>query len=249
MRASHHIRSLLLLALSFAATLCLAQQPPGELPDGLMLAIELEQSVRTDRAKVGDPVRAKLVAPVLMRGAIAIPSGAKVTGVVEDAEPLAAGKPSRLRVRFREVKWRDGTQAVNAYPVRQLVIKRTYQYASREFCPPVDRFLPQSTAPQNQQPSPPQQPSPTPAPTPPPVYVPPQPPPMRYPETRGSDLCHSPTGTRRGNVEPLVFKSPAISGVTIRKVESPAGAMVIESTTKNVSLSKGTMLEIRHVAP
>ena len=243
-------RGLLLLALCFAAPLSVSQQTPSDLPDGVMLAIELEQSVRADRARVGEEVRAKLVAPVLMRGVIAIPTGAKVIGVVEEAEPLAAGKVSRLRLRFREVKWRDGARAVNAYPMRQLVIKRTYQYASRQFCPPVDRFLPQST-PTQQQPAPPQQPAPTPNPTPtqPPVYVPPQPPPMRYPDSRGSDLCHTPMGTRRDSIEPLVFTSPKISGVTIRKLESPAGAMVIESTIKNVSLGKGTMLEIRHVAP
>lgn len=238
-----------IVALSVCAPVFAQERAGVVVPEGASLAIQLETSVRTDRAKTGDAVRAQLVAPVLMRGKVAIPAGAKITGVVLETQRLALDKPSRLSLRFDRIEWKNGSAALSAYVTRQLVIKRTYEYQSRAFCPPVERMLaPQQTrtTPPQQPSTPPQQPAPPPA-TAPPPSVPPvfgQP---NVPPPPSSDICHVPTGTRREEMRPLTFTSPAISGVSLRKLDSPEGATVLESTKKNVSLGKGMMLEIRQV--
>ncbi len=229
-----------------AALLCAGVargQSPTELPDGTTMVVQLEQSIRADRAKIGDIVRAKLLAPVLLNGAVAVPEGANIFGVILEAAPLSSDKPSRLSIRFQQAQWRDGNVALNAYLTRHLLMKRTYGSHSREFCLPVERLLPsqpfthttnQQSGSQSQQKSPP--------PAPPPV------PDVRYPPSYLDDACHSPTGASREDASRLVFTTPRTSDIALHKLEKPSGATLLESKKKTIALGKGMLWEIRHVA-
>ena len=178
-------------------------------------------------------------------GGVVIPAGAMVVGVVVEAEPLASTGPSRLLIRFEQARWKQGSTELNAYLARYLVLKRTYSYESRELCPPVQRFQLQSqfqqTGNQGQQ-----KPTPPPAPPPPPSSSePPIPRRPNMPLPNFDNLCSKPFGTRAEKA-PLIFSSPVLRDIVLRKRESPPGATVLESDKKNVSLPKGMIWEIRH---
>lgn len=235
------VLSLMLVGLNTAVD----AQEIVKVPDGTLLVVQLKQSVRADHVKPGDQIRAKLLAPMLKNGESLLPTGANILGAVVEAEPLALSRPSRLLIRFEQVHWKHGSAELNAYLTRYLVLKRTYGYESREFCPPVQHFRPQPLLRQagNQQ----AQQKPTPTPMPPPV---PSDPPISHTKPNGptpnfDDLCHKPFGTR-AEKEPLVFTSPVLKDIVLRKLESPSGATVLESNKKNVSLPKGMIWEIRH---
>ena len=245
-------RYVAVIALMVTAAFARQEVNDGGLPEGATLAIRLEQTVRSDRVHPGDEVRAKLLAPVLMHGAIAIPANASILGTALHVQPLGPGRASQLLIRFHAARWRDGSMPLNAYISRQLLIKRTFTTESRQFCPPIERFLPRRQSSQQQQPAPAQQPAPQPPPQPPPAQpkapAPPAYPPPR-PRTENMDLCHNPIGTRREDLRRQTFTSPAISDILIRKLTVPEGGLLLESPKKNIKLPKGMMLEIRNSAP
>lgn len=226
-----------LLFVVVIAAVAVSPQEALKLPDGATLVVQLQQSVRADRAKPGEQVRAKLLAPMLENGRIVLPTGATVLGVVVEAEPLALPKSSRLMIRFQQARWKEGTADLNAYMTKYLVMKQTYSYESREFCPPVQRFQLQS---QFQQTSKQQGQKPPTQPPPPPPPAPRPPRPQTY-----DDLCHRPLGTRTEK-EPLIFSSPILRDIILRKLDTPPGATMLESDKTHVSLPKGMIWEIRH---
>ena len=240
----------MIFRLALASLLLVAPAPPkdsvtdaADLPNGTTLAIQLSQSVRADRSKPGNEVRAKLLTAVLVKGAIAVPAGATVLGVVVESAPRSAQHPSRLSIRFQRVQWRDGDLALNAYMTRQLVIKRSYDYGSREFCVPLTRLLPDQHRQIAQQfiLHSPQQ------------TTPPPPPPAR-PDTTWNDnrlndnRVHDCSSRQSDNSRQLTFSSPALSGVSLRTLDKATGATLLESEKRNISLGKGMMWEIRHSA-
>ena len=233
-------RYVAVIALMVTAAFARQEVNDGGLPEGATLAIRLEQTVRADRAHAGDEVRAKLLAPVLMHGAI-------ILGTALHVQPLGPGRASQLLIRFHAARWRDGSMPLNAYVSRQLLIKRTFTTESRQFCPPIERFLPRRQSSQQQQPAPAQQPAPQPPPAQPkapapPVYAPPR------PRTENMDPCHNAMGTRSEDLRRQTFTSPAISDILIRKLTVPEGGLLLESPKKNIKLPKGMMLEIRNSA-
>ena len=85
-------RGLLVILILVSAAVAVGQQGPVKLRDGVTLVVELRQAVRADRAKAGDQVRAKLIAPVLRNGAVVLPAGSTVLGVVSENQALAPSK-------------------------------------------------------------------------------------------------------------------------------------------------------------
>src|SRR5512133_2647194 len=126
------------------AAVALGPQESIKVPDGTTLVVELQQSVRADRVRPGDQVRAKLIAPILNHGQVVLPAGTTVLGVIVEADPLALPTPSRPLIRFQEAHWKQVAADLNAFMTRYLVIKRKYSYEPREMCPPVRRFQPRS---------------------------------------------------------------------------------------------------------
>ena len=231
-------RSIFLVLALGAVTVC-GQPRVSDLPVGTTLVIELRKSVRADRARPGDEVKAKVIVPVLQSGAIIIPQGAIAVGIVVEARPVSVSAPSRLAIRFQQVQWKGGGFALNAFPVRQLVLKRKYDYESRTFCPPVQRFLgtssaqQQTTSPSTQQSSPPAAAAPSPAPG--------------GLTTDLDDVCHNPVGARRDSRELQTFTTPSTTSLTLRRLASPSGATVLESANKDVVLPKGMIWEIEQM--
>src|SRR5579872_7497634 len=67
--------------------LCLfavALAPASQVPTGTQVQIRLTQAVNTKNAKVGQPVEAVLIAPVLVDNRIAVAAGVKVTGHIKE---------------------------------------------------------------------------------------------------------------------------------------------------------------------
>ena len=73
------------------------------LPTGTMLTIQLGQTVSSRASKAGDTFEAFVVAPVEARGAIVIPPGSTIYGVVEGASYEANGRAT-LALKLTSVK-------------------------------------------------------------------------------------------------------------------------------------------------
>jgi len=85
---------------------------PGEtVQAGSILYAELDKSVDAKKAKVGDPVVAKLQQPLLSRGKIMAPRGAKVIGHVTQVQARTKEHPkSELGLLFDHLALKDGSQ-------------------------------------------------------------------------------------------------------------------------------------------
>lgn len=98
---------LLLTALIWVAHLSAAV-----LPSGSELEVRLLHGVGSRVSRVGDPVRAVVIAPVFDHGSIVIPAGAIVSGVVDRTDRLGLGlrhTAARLDLRFTDLHLSDGT--------------------------------------------------------------------------------------------------------------------------------------------
>ncbi|HEY6251849.1 MAG TPA: hypothetical protein VI685_17970 [Candidatus Angelobacter sp.] len=80
-------------------------------PQGTALIVELAKSVDAKKAKVGDPVKTKVIQDVISSGKLVIPRGSMVTGHVTAAKAYSQGDPqSILGVVFDKVALKHGQQ-------------------------------------------------------------------------------------------------------------------------------------------
>jgi hypothetical protein len=89
------------------------------IPDGTEIAVRLEQSVSSRTARPEDRIEANVAEPVRVDGAVAIPSGARVRGIVQAVEP--ARRPShggRLELSFDTLETAEGRMV----PIRARVV-------------------------------------------------------------------------------------------------------------------------------
>jgi hypothetical protein len=92
------VRSILLLPAACASLIA------ARLPAGAELHVRLQTPVIVRTAKPGQPVAAVLVVPLLDNsGAILLPSGAKVSGKLEDITPPAADVRANVRPVFNQL--------------------------------------------------------------------------------------------------------------------------------------------------
>ena len=100
-----------------------AQQPPAvppNLPDTPEILTELQTRLDARKAKVGDPVRLKLLHALLAKGKIAVPEGATLSGHITEATVCAGTNPeSRLAFVIERAEWKRGSIALHAVVVRQ----------------------------------------------------------------------------------------------------------------------------------
>ena len=79
-------------------------------PAGTQLSVEFTESVSTKTAKVGDPVRARLSAPLIVEGRTVAPAGAAVRGSVTyvySGSQEIGGTP-KLAIRFDQLSLAGG---------------------------------------------------------------------------------------------------------------------------------------------
>jgi hypothetical protein len=83
----------------------------AQLQQGSLMYAELSKSIDSKKAKVGDPVAAKVTQAVLSRGKVVIPKGAKIIGHVTVVEARGKDKhQSQLGIAFDRAELKDGTQ-------------------------------------------------------------------------------------------------------------------------------------------
>jgi hypothetical protein len=86
----------------------------ADLPSGSELEIRLLHRVGTRISKVGDTVEATVIAPVSERGAVLIPAGSIVSGLVASKDSLGLGvrhTAARLNLQFTDLHFPDGLMA------------------------------------------------------------------------------------------------------------------------------------------
>lgn len=85
--------------------------PASELQPGSLIYAELNKSIDSKKAKVGDPVVAKAIQAVLSRGKLAIPKGSKIIGHLTAAKSHTKDQPgAELGITFDRAELKDGTQ-------------------------------------------------------------------------------------------------------------------------------------------
>jgi hypothetical protein len=100
------------LKLFFTALVCLCPLGATVLPQGSELEIRLLHGVGSRVSRVGDPVRAAIIAPVIDHETILLPTGTIVSGTVERVDRLRLGIPhtaAHLEVQFTQLFLSDGT--------------------------------------------------------------------------------------------------------------------------------------------
>ena len=111
------------------------QEPPRKLYDELVIpadsviGLQVENAVTTERAKVEDPVRARVTRDVRVRDQVAIPAGARAEGSVTLVERGGRLKDqARLGIRFHTIVLADGTRL----PINTETIYREGESPARE---------------------------------------------------------------------------------------------------------------------
>jgi hypothetical protein len=202
-----------------------------QLADGASIAVRLVSNLKANKANAGDEVLAEIIVPVLDRGRIAIPGGAKVIGHVVASNGRSKQNPeSVLGVRFERAEWQGGTAPLQAYIVGLLAgvpgksqRDNCFPAAPRRFAPgpSISQFQAQDRNTLNGVPQP--------------------------THDRSSTAQRDPslaTGMPCINAGP-----PDFSYISVRKLETPRGATQLVSDKKNINLPKGISVELRQVAP
>lgn len=111
------------------------QEPPRKMYDELVIpadsviGLQVENAVTTERAKVEDPVRARVTRDVRVRDQVAIPAGARAEGSVTLVERGGRLKDqARLGIRFHTIVLADGTRL----PINTETIYREGESPARE---------------------------------------------------------------------------------------------------------------------
>jgi hypothetical protein len=87
----------------------------AQVPAGTELHIRLTAKISSADAKVGDPVRAVLIAPVAVNGQIVLPPGAEVTGTVKAVQSAAdPQKAPTLDLQFKQIQFGAERDTISA---------------------------------------------------------------------------------------------------------------------------------------
>lgn len=122
----HLLLFLSLAALSFAQTA--TQSPPSQsqqrlIPDGTHISVELNTTLNSKKAKVGDPVKLQVTEDTRSAdGTVLIPAGAKLFGKVSLAVPYSKGSgESRLSIVVERAEWKKGSATLNGFIAGRIV--------------------------------------------------------------------------------------------------------------------------------
>jgi hypothetical protein len=88
-----------------------APAPTSQLQGGSLIYAELSKSIDSKKAKVGDPVVAKVTQAVLSHGKIVIPKNTKIIGHLTAAKARSKEQPqAQLGIVFDRAELKDGSQ-------------------------------------------------------------------------------------------------------------------------------------------
>ena len=95
------MKSLLFVALITLSAQLIAQE---SIPVGTIVPVQLNSSLRSDKARAGELVSARVMQDVPLPGGHKIPSGAKVIGHVVSARPAGNGTGAEISLRYDTVE-------------------------------------------------------------------------------------------------------------------------------------------------
>lgn len=82
---------------------------------GTHFPVELHGTIRESKAKVGDPVEFRTIAPVLIGNSVVVPEDAEIRGsIVFVRTDRNATPPYFVRIRLQELRWKSGQANLNA---------------------------------------------------------------------------------------------------------------------------------------
>jgi hypothetical protein len=88
-----------------------AEQTPGQITPGVLMAAELSKSIDAKKAKAGEPVEAKISVDLLAHGQIVIPRNTKIVGHITTAKAHAKDSPdSSVGIAFDHLIMKDGKE-------------------------------------------------------------------------------------------------------------------------------------------
>ncbi len=91
----------------------------GQIQTGSIIYAELDKSLDAKKAKVGDPVVAKVAQAVLSKGKIVAPKGSKIVGHVTQVQARTKDQAkSQLGIAFDRIVLKDGSQIAVALTVQ-----------------------------------------------------------------------------------------------------------------------------------
>ena len=106
------------IACFLALAVCAAA---ARIPAGTSIQIRLTKEINTATAKVGDPLEAVVIAPVVVNGQIAMPAGSTVTGHIgQVTAAVIADDQAVLALDFDEIRDATGKQAKIAARIANL---------------------------------------------------------------------------------------------------------------------------------
>lgn len=207
----------------------------SQLQSGSLIYAELNKSIDSKKAKVGDPVVAKVTQAVLSHGKIVIPKNTKIIGHLTAAKARSKDQPqAQLGIVFDRAELKDGSQV----PLTSATIQALASAVSLDQPPsnvangtagmPDSSGMPSSRQGANMGG--------------PPTGAPP------YPSNPGTGNADSTTGTGMpgsGTGSQLNANSRGVSGMPgIRLEPQPQGGLV-STDGKNLKLDSGTQVVLR----
>ena len=210
----------------------------SQLQSGSLIYAELNKSIDSKKAKVGDPVVAKVTQAVLSHGKIAIPKNTKIIGHLTAAQARSKDQPqAQLGIVFDRAELKDGSQV----PLTSATIQALASAFSLDQPPsnvangtggmPDSSGMPSSRQGANMGSSTPMGGSP-------------------YPSNTGTGTADSTTGTGTGmpatpKGAQLNANSRGVSGMPgVRLEPQPQGGLVT-TDGKNLKLDSGTQMVLR----
>ncbi len=260
-----------ILALILAVSMAGVQQPvPAPNAGGVDILAELQTTLDARRARVGDPVRMRLLHALLAKGKVAVPEGATLAGhITEVARRTDANPESRLAIRIDRAEWKRHSVPFEAFIVRHARMVRRIvrgpvgarigdsmeadmmQAMSGATRPQPPRITPpasSSTAPA--QPTPPTPPAPSQPPAPAPTNPSSSTSPSQSGTTPAPQAVSSATVARdrvesRYAHETILASGPRAEDVTVRPSADPNIGSVLVSASREVVVPKGVLLVLK----
>lgn len=138
------MKSILRPVLLFSVILCWigsnAQQSPLTIPAGTILPVQLNSTVKSNRARPGQIISARIMQEVPLPGHARIPRGAKVIGQVVTVRPVSAANKAEISLRFDMVATRKQRVPVTTHLRAMASLMAVSQAQVPEFGP--DRGTP-----------------------------------------------------------------------------------------------------------
>jgi hypothetical protein len=93
----------LLVSVLALSVVCLSEPPQAIIPPGTVLPVQLNSTVKSNKAHVGQRITGEITQDVPLPSGSRIPRGAKVIGHVVAAQPASSANKAEISLRFDAV--------------------------------------------------------------------------------------------------------------------------------------------------